>query len=260
VLRDFAVARYLLPNWPELYSKQTIVWLQVGEPDLAFDVLEDGMRRLPQLAPAIYADIFGAIRSDPELRDRWRKLGENDKRCLLLFLRQAESTEFEIEIQDLLSKDSGLRSFTADELKTLFSLWYDKGDKLWLAQTLRENPEWKKIGWRQLAKSYADYQDYGQAYEVAAEFLPQPDIPLGGSNRDLVFRFKANPTDPKAGMAIAVALANQGKIDDALSTLMVVRSLPDAPKNLPVVEASLWAKKQDWKRAWTAIAPLVMAQ
>jgi hypothetical protein len=260
VLRDFAVARYLLPNWPDLYWKQTMVWLQVGEPDLAFDVLEDGMRRLPQLAPAIYADIFGAIRSDPDLRDRWRKLGENDKRCLLLFLRQAEGTEFEIEIQDLLSKDSGLRSFTADELKTLFSLWYDKGDKLWLAQTLRENPEWKKIGWRQLAKSYADYQDYRQAYEVAAEFLPQPDIPLGDSNRDLVIQFKANPTDPKAGMAIAVALANQGKIDDALTTLAVVRSLPDAPKNLPVVEASLWAKKQDWKRAWTAIAPLVMAQ
>jgi tetratricopeptide (TPR) repeat protein len=258
VRRDFAISRYLLPNWPDLYLKQIMVWLGVGEPDLAFDVLEEGMRRLPQVAPAIYADIFGAIRSDAALRDRWRQLGENDKRCLLIFLRQADSTEFQIELQTMLSKDPELRSFTADELKTLFSFWYEKGDELRLAQTLRENPEWKKIGWRQLARSYADYQDYRQAYETAAEFVPYQTPAPSDSNRARS-QVRNDPTDAKAAIALALEQADEGKVDNALSIVMVIGRLPDAPKDLPAIEARLWATKRNWKRAWTTIAPLVIA-
>jgi O-antigen ligase len=266
VQRDFAIARYLLPNWPDLYLKQGIVWLDLDEPDRAFGVWEEGMQHFPEMAPALYADIFGSVKSDTALRDRWRKLGESDKRCLLVFLRSADNTEFQIELQELLADDRELRAYTPDELKTLLAVWYEKGDKLWLAQTLQEHPDWKKIAWRQLARVYADYQDYRQAFETADQFLPQIDkdnaepSSSAESPVELALRFRSNPTDPSVGEALARALAKEGNIDDALLTLRVVRDLPDSPKYVRALEARLWAKKQAWKRAWNVIAPLVSAQ
>jgi len=274
-LRDFAAARYLLPNWPELYLKEGLVWLDFDQPDLAFDVWEEGMRRLPQNAAVIYSDIFAAIRDDAGLRDRWRELADGNKKCLLVFLQNAEPFEFQIELRQLLAEDqsrndrssrnrSGLQSFTPDELKTLFTFWYKKGDKLWLAQTLQEHPEWKKIAWPQLARVYSDYEDYRQAFEIADQFLPQKDNTESSSPTEspleLALRFRNNPADPGAGEALARALAREGKIDGALLTLRAVRALPGSPKYLPALEARLWAKKQDWKRAWNAVAPLVSAQ
>ncbi len=262
--RDFEVARYLMPYWSELWFDEGRVWIEAREPDLAFDIWGEALQRFPHKAQVLYSDMFGVIRSDPALRDRWRKLGENDKRCLLIFLREAESMEFQIELQQLLADDRTLRVFTPDELKLLFALWYGKGDKLWLAQTLQEHPEWKKIAWRQLARAYADYQDYRQAFETADQFLPQIDNAGSSSPREspveLALRFRNNPSDPSAGEALALALAREGKIGGALSTLRAVRDLPGSSKYLPALEGRLWAKEQDWKRAWNAVAPLVSAQ
>ncbi|HWY30618.1 MAG TPA: O-antigen ligase family protein [Candidatus Acidoferrum sp.] len=261
--RDFAIARYLLPNWPELYLREGQVWFEVAQPDLGFAVLAEGMRRLPNHAPNLYSDIFGSLRSDPALRDDWRKLAENDKRCVLIFLREANSTELELELQELLSAERPLQNFTPDELRTLFSTWYKKGDKLDLAQTLQENPEWKKIGWRRLAEAYADYQDYRQAFETAADFLPKPPADENAHSPDsilgLSLRFRSNPDDPDAGFGLALAQRDQGKIDEALLILQKIRDLPRAPESTRVLEGELWARKQDWKRAWGAIAPLVFA-
>jgi tetratricopeptide (TPR) repeat protein len=172
--------------------------------------------------------------------------------------------EFQIELQQLLADDRTLRVFTPDERKLLFTLWYGKGDKLWLAQTLQEHPEWKKIAWRQLARAYADYQDYRQAFETADQFLPQIDNAESSSASEspveLALRFRNNPTDPRVGEALALALAREGKIAGALSTLRAMRDLPGSSKYLPALEGRLWAKEQDWKRAWNAVAPLVSAQ
>jgi O-antigen ligase len=262
VERDFAIARYLLPNWPDLYLRESQVWFEVAQPEPGFAVLEEGMRRLPDNAPNLYADIFGAVQSDPALRDDWRKLGENDKRCLLIFMRAANSTEFELELEQLLLAERPLQNFTPSELQTVFSAWYEKGDKLELAQTLQEHPEWKKIAWRELARAYADYQDYRQAFETAAEFLPKPPADENARSADSVLewslRFRSNPDDPDAGFGLALAQRDQGKIDEALFILQDIRDLPRAPKSTRVLEGELWARKQDWKRAWESIAPLVL--
>ena len=255
--RDFAIARYLLPNWPDLYLKEGETWLRVGNADLAFDIWQQGMRQFPDSAPALYGDIFGAVRFDAALRDSWRKLGESNKRCLLIFLRAADSTEFQLEVQKLVAEKRQLQSFSPDELKVLFDAWSEKGDKLWLAQTLQEHPEWKKIAWRQLACAYADYQDYRQAFETAAAFMPQPDLAEKSSPAesvvDLTLRFRNNPTDPNAGIALVLAQAKEGSIDNALLTLRTLRELSGTPKYLPLLEGRLWAQKKDWQKAWEAM-------
>jgi len=178
--RDFAVARYLLPGWPDLYLKEGFVWLGVGQPDLAFEVWKEGIQRCPGSAFGLYSDIFGAVREDADLRERWRDLAGNNREYLLVFLNNAEPVEFEIESERLLEEDPDLRSFKAAQLKMLFAAWYKRGNKLALAEKLQQHPDWQKIAWRELAQTLADYQDYRQAYETVARFSPRPwpaDLP-----------------------------------------------------------------------------------
>jgi len=56
-------------------------------------------------------------------------------------------------------------------------------------------------------------------------------------------------------VALALTQARNGNLDQAISTLEMARTLPDAPKSLPVFIAQLWAEKHEWKRAWLAISP-----
>ena len=181
VLRDFSIAQYLLPNWRALYLEEGALWADLGEPDLAVETWAEGMRRLPQTAYQLYANIFPVVQSDPELRERWRQLGDHNEKCLIEFLRDADATEFQIELQQLLAEDGQLQLFNDEDLKLLFAKWYEKGDQLWLAQTLQEHPDWKKIAWPQLARAYANYEDYRQAFETAAQFLVSSGPHIGST-------------------------------------------------------------------------------
>ncbi|PYL63539.1 MAG: hypothetical protein DMF25_10275 [Verrucomicrobia bacterium] len=254
--RDFAVARYLLPYWPNLYFQEGRIWIAVGEPDLGFEAWTEALQRSGQNAPGLYGQMFNVIKSDASLLDRWRELGRANKECLLVFLQNAGPFEFQVELQRLLSEDRQLQSLTLDELKILFSAWYQKGDKLALAETLRGRPEWQKIGWRELARSYADYQDYRQAYEIVRQFAPPPEVPQKTpqeSTAVLQSRFKLNPT-VDAGLALYFAQMREGQINDALMTLGQLTAFPGSPKYLSYLEAELWAQKGQWKEAWQALA------
>ena len=256
ILRDFAVARYLLPNWAELYLKEGRVWAATGEPDFAFDVWHEGMQRLPQQTSDFYNRIFEIIKSEPALVDRWRKLGENNKESFLIFLRSADRLGFEIELERLLSEDRQLRLFTPDELHLLFVAWYEKGDKLWLAQTLQEHPEWRKIAWWELARVYGDYQDYRKAFETAQQFVQPPELPQAGSQEPLErlkARFHLNRTSLADGLALYFAQIREGQVDDALRTVRELSALPGSPKYLFYLEAQLSAQKELWKEAWEAL-------
>lgn len=254
-LRDFAVARYLLPNWPDLYLKQGKIWLGVGEPDLAFDLWEEGIQRLPANAPQLYWQILDAVKGSSDLRDRWRKLGHLDRRCLPVLLKSVDGGEFRIELERLFSEDPQLKSLAPEELDVLFSAWYDKGDKLQLAQTLQQHPEWQRIGWRQLGRVLADYQDYRQAYETLRQFTPAPSVPQvtsGEPSSVLQSRFKVKPAVDD-GLALYSAQVKEGKIDSALATLESLLRLEGSPKYLLYMEAELWAEKGEWQKAWKAL-------
>lgn len=253
---DFTIARYLLPNWPQLYLNEGQIWLTNDDPDAAFDVWLEGIHRLDD-GPALFADIYGAIRNDPDLRDRWRQLATYCQRCLIVFLQNAEPGEFQIEVSDLLHDDPDLRQFDSDNLKNIFTAWYRNGDKLGLARALQEHPNWQKIAWRELARILADYEDYQQAYETAAKFAPAPELPVvspGTSVESLALRFHANRNDPGDGMILAEAQAQQGNVDDALATLDVLAAQPKPNPALYLLQARLWSQKANWEKAWQAMA------
>jgi tetratricopeptide (TPR) repeat protein/O-antigen ligase len=257
VVRDFAVARYLLPNWPDLYIKEGTVWLNVGEPDLAFDIWEQGLRRWPDNAPSLYSDIFGVVMNDPDLRDRWRELGHSDRRCLTILLRSSNAAEFGVELERLLAEDPDLRGLSADELSVLFAAWYQKGNKLTLAEILPEHPEWQKIAWPELARAYADYQDYRPAYETVMRFVVPPDLPQIDAHQSieaLATRFRISHDSGNDGLVLAAAQFKSGALDEALTTISIASPAKRAPRALHYIEAKIWADKQNWPKAWQAIA------
>jgi tetratricopeptide (TPR) repeat protein len=254
VERDFAIARHLYPFWAELYLKEGQVWLAVGEPDLAFDLWQHGLAPLRAEGPRLYEQIFSVVKDSPDLVDRWRDLGHNDKQCRIIMLRSVDPMGFRIELNRLLEEDPQLNGFSADERRMIFDTWYQKGDKLALAETLRAHPDWEKIGWRKLALIFADYQDYRQAFETTRRFIPPPRTVDPGSEtmETLQSRFRLNVT-PATGLALARAEIRDGRVDDALETLKVVAGLPDHPREILWLESELWARKGSWPQAWRAI-------
>jgi hypothetical protein len=256
-LRDFAAARYLLPNWPDLYLKEGIVWLSAAQPDLAFDVWEEGMRRCGNNAPDLYSQIFGVIKDDPGLRDRWRQLGLSNRKCFFIFLQNAEPVETRIELERVFSQDPQLQTFNQAETKALFHSWYQRGDKLALAQTLQDHPEWQKIAWVELARAYADYQDYRPACETVMRFLAPPDLPEIDPRQSieaLATRFRVNRDSGNDGLVLATAQFKSGALDNALTTISIASTAKRAPRALHYIEAKIWANKQNWPKAWQAIA------
>jgi hypothetical protein len=256
-LRDFGISNYLYPFWPDLYLHQGEVWLGVGEIDLAFEVWKEGLRRTGDATGDLYARILNAAGADPEMRERLRQLIDNNHAYLLSFLGSASRFEFEIEIERLLSNDALVRSLSPNELQTILMMWYQKGNKLELAETLRMRPDWMRLGWKQLAQVYADNQDYRQAYETVAKFDPPPKLPAIQQDQPfekLVARFQVNQNDVPNGLALYQAQLKQGQSDAALVTLQKLAAVPGSPKYLSYLEAQLWATAGQWQKAWEAVA------
>ncbi|HWY52535.1 MAG TPA: O-antigen ligase family protein [Chthoniobacterales bacterium] len=254
--RDFAIARYLLPIWPDLALKEGLIWLNVGEEDLAFSVWEESIRRWPANAAELYDQIFGAVRGNVELRDRWRQLGHIDVQCLLILLRHSQHLEFELELERLFSKDPNLGSLSAAELTTLFETWFDQGDQLALAETLMRHPEWQKLAWQQLANALANYGDYHPAYDTAHQFVQRPRLPeinSDDSTEVLIQRSRASGNIDNDGIAVVVSEMKLEDFDSALSNLKNFATNAKVPASVYFLESEVWARKGEWQKAWAAM-------
>jgi hypothetical protein len=258
--RDFAIARYLLPQWPDLWLKEGTSWARAGESDEAFESWARMLRQFPQQAPNLYGEIYGLIKDQPELRDRWRLLGRDNEKCLLFFFRHAGPVEFRVELDRLLADDPELKSFDAAEKEMFFEAWFNNGDKLELAEVLSEKPDWRAIAWKQLARAYAEYGDYQNACATVREFAsipPVPEPPSARTSANLELQARLHPTDIDVGAALCLALAKEDRIEQALARLQALHGVKGFPAYLLNLEANLWERKGDWGKAWDALRPFV---
>ena len=258
--RDFAIARFLLPQWPDLWWKEGATWAVVGEMDEAFASWSRMLRHFPEQAPRLYADIYGLIKDHAELVDRWRLLARDNPRCVLVFLQNASPAEFRVELDNLLADDPDLKAFDSSEKLKLFEAWYQNGDKLELAEALQKQTDWRAIAWKQLARVYADYGDYQNACATVREFgkIPRlPEPPAGQTVADLELQARLHPTDLDTAAALCLALAKDDRIDQALARLQALHDVKGFPDYLRNLEAQLCERKADWAKAWTALKPFV---
>jgi len=218
------------------------------------------LRHFPQQAPSLYGDIYGLIKDQSELVDRWRLLGRDNKKCLLVFFRNASPVEFRVELDRLLADDPELKAFDAAEKLTLFEAWFHNGDKLELAETLREKSDWRAIAWKQLALAYAEYGDYQNACATAREFASIPAVPEPPARltvADLELQARLHPTDIDIAAALCLALAREDRAEQALARLQALHEVKGYPDYLRNLEAKLWERKAEWGKAWNALRPFV---
>jgi tetratricopeptide (TPR) repeat protein len=257
---DFAIARYLLPQWPDLWLKEGTSWALAGDIDEAFESWARMLRQFPQQAPDLYSEIYGLIKDQPELRDRWRLLGRDNEKCLLFFFRYASPVEFRVELDRLLADDPELKTFDATEKLTFFEAWFNNGDKLELAESLRARADWRAIAWKQLALAYAEYGDYQNACATVRQFAsipPVPDPPPGLTMADLELQARLHSTDIDTAAALCLALAKEGRVEQALARLQALHGMKGFPDYLRNLEAKLWEGKAEWGKAWNALSPFV---
>ena len=261
-LRDFTIARYLNRLWPDLCVEEGEVWLSVGEMNLAFDAWNEALKRAGHEASGYYSRMFNQVKDEPMLIDRMRDLIQGDNARLIVFLRSVPPFEFQMELALVLSENSELHSFSATELAELFTAWYQKGDKIDLIRVLEAHPAWKKIAWRELARAYADNEDFRRAYQTMWQFTSPPDLPHPPTEEaldKLKARFLLNRSDMDVGLALYFAEIREGQTDNALTTLRELIALPESPKYLLYLEAKLWGEKGEWKKAWEALARFTSA-
>ena len=251
-LRDFAVARHLFANWPDLYLREGNVWIDLGEPELAFAIWKEGMQKLGENAFILYEGISSVVGNDPGLRDQWFDLAGDNPRCVLTALSKATPVEFVLQINRLLNANPGLKGFSADQLRALFQMWSRSGDALSLIETTAQNSSWQRVAWREISRAYGSLQDYHKAYDALARYGPPPRLPdvSPGDAQSLGERFPSSSDPGRDGLLLAVAQWRGGLADDALRTLAIASAGPRPPRELDYLASEIWAGKGDWQKAW----------
>jgi hypothetical protein len=254
--RDFTIARRIFGNWPDLYLREGNVWIELGEPDLAFEIWKEGMQKLGGNAVILYEGISNVVRKDPELRDQWFDLAGEDPRCLLMALSTATPVEFSLQLDRLLTANPDLKGFSPPELQTLFQIWLRSGDNLSLVEATAKNPDWKRIAFREVSRAYAGLQDYQQAYGALAHYGSPAKLPdVGAADiQSLGQRFKISADPGRDGLLLAVAEWRNRLGDDALRTITIASTSSRPPAELDYLASEIWASKGDWQKAWEARA------
>ena len=253
--KDFATARFLEPRWAELCFAQGKAWTVAGQPDLAYEVLFEGLRRAGKKGPDLYFHMLSWARERPALRATLARLSHNDPDYFLVFLRQAEPVDCELLIDQLIQAEPDLKSFSPGQRKALFSIWYWKGSHQLLFSKLLDDPEWKKEDWRWLARLYAERKEYGNACKLMRDSTPRPvmpKIPETHPLKDLERMFHARPDDINIGLQLHHAQLSIGKTKEALETLNILQALPNHPAYLAFIEAGQFEESEDWEHAWQA--------
>ena len=173
-LRDFTIARYLYRLWPDLCLREGEVWLGLGEwiwPSMPWN---EALRRAGNEAPGYYGPMLTLVKGDSVLLNRMRDLIHADKARLSSSWQTHPRLNSRWKLELLLSENPQLRSFSSTELAALFP-GCTKMRQSDLIRVLEEHPVWQQIAWRELARAYADREDFHRAYETVLQFTPPPD-------------------------------------------------------------------------------------
>jgi tetratricopeptide (TPR) repeat protein len=253
--KDFQVARFLQPNLADLYFKEGAVWMTADQPRLALEAWDRALRSSPQKAHDYFYRMTELVKHRPALQSALREISRVNMDCLLLSLGLASKSEVDIEVSRLLASDPDLKSLSKKQLEGLFASWFQRGDRKRLLEGLHANPAWLQVGWRWLAENYASEGDYKLAYETVRQFETAPTLPTIESKLSLPQLekdFLNSQYDTAKGIALYMAQVKNGNIDAALTTVRKLNALKESPKYLSHVEADLWAKKENWQKAWQA--------
>jgi O-antigen ligase len=254
-LRDFRRARFLEPDYAGLPYQEGVYWLQVA-PAFAVEAWEEALRRVPPgQRPDYYQNMLAAaFTQHPETHSALWAMAATDSAMQLVYFGWAAPGEFRSQIEELLHEDPALGRFSTAQLRSLFTIWMEKGDARQLAGLLALHPEWLKAGYRVLAQYDAGNGDFPAAVDLMERYLPPPRIPQPPaiSPAEAASRFAEDPGDIAAGMTVYAGAMAAGREAEALETLEAMAASYECPDYVHYLEARLLAKRQETKEAWAA--------
>ncbi|MES2571417.1 MAG: O-antigen ligase family protein [Verrucomicrobiota bacterium] len=255
-LGDFRRARRLQPWWPEPALAEGKIWLELN-PALAFPVWQEALEQLPaDRRPAWFSRMLEFAPTHPELRRKLRPLAAGQPLLELILLRRSTAEESAALIDSILGADPGLKSFSMEQKGAFFEAWSRSGDAAQFALRLRENQEWRKVGWKSLARYHAGAGEYAQACQLAFEQLTPPPVPKPSripSIESLQQRVLINPGDFLSIHLLYHAQRNEGDPEAAMMALEEAAAQANCPWYLFYWKALLHAERVEWREAWLAL-------
>lgn len=252
---DFGTARYLEPRWTALCFMEGKAWVMASQAELAFDAWLEALRRAGDKGPDLYKQMLAWSGQRLGMHTALGKLSRANPDYFLVYLEQTDRLDSEMLISQLIEVEPVLESFSSAQRRTLFSIWYRKGDRRQLLAQLLANQSWQQEGWRWLALLYADAKDYQRACEIVSDSIPRPTMPKVIGNKtaaelERLFRFRPNDID--IGLQLYTSHVSLGKTKEALETLQTLQAIPNAPAYLAFIEVQLHEENENWEQAWKA--------
>ena len=252
---DFLVARQLEARWIGPCVDEGAVWLAANEPDLCLDAWAEALRRAgPANRDEPYRQMVNMLRDAPLVRAGLIQMAHGQLDLQLVFLNFATSDEITPMLGDVLAEDPELSKLSGTQRMQLFRDWWERGDRAQLLAQFQAHPGWLADGWPFLAESYAEQQNYQQAWATVSRYAPTPSVPTSDADAprdDLEHEFH-DQDNAAAGVMLFLSQEKTGDIDGALGTLRALEKLKDCPRYIYYEEARLWASKQNWDLAWEA--------
>jgi O-antigen ligase len=252
---DFGTARFLEPHWAKLCFAEGTAWMEASQEALALDAWVEALRRARTKGPELYGQMLYQARERTRMKVALARLSKSSPDYFLVYLRNADRLECENLIGQLLEAEPTLKSFSNAQRRTLFSIWFERGDHPSLFAKLEASPEWRQDGWQWLAMLHAERKDYEGACRIARESSRGPTIPKPTATRplaELQRSFRLRPNDFATGLQLFSAQRAAGQSDDALETLRALQAVREAPSYLVFIEAELREERKEWEKAWAA--------
>ncbi|MBI3881070.1 MAG: hypothetical protein HY301_13545 [Verrucomicrobia bacterium] len=198
-----------------------------------------------------------AVASDPVARQSLWAIANGDPRLKLMFLRHVGGAEFAGFLETWLSDTPPLKGATSAQLKEIFALWFERGDRDRLEAQLTAHAEWTEAGGLWLAEIAAAKKDFKRAYQTAARATVAPALPPRRDQRpasllERDFLSAAGAAKINFGLSLAYAQLESQRVDEALDTLGKLTALPNCPRYIFYLRAQTLAQKGDWESAWTS--------
>jgi hypothetical protein len=252
---DFALARYLVPQWAESCFVEGEMWLALGDPDSGLDAWKEALRRAGDESPHLYDRMLADRPLNYSVREGLEDMARGNPEYWLVFLRYASPLECDLQIGGMLADDPALLSLTPEQRRSLFATWYERGNRPLLISNLLAYPAWLSQGWMWVAQDYVQQKLYRDAYELAMRYTPRPPMPHITSDapiNELERNFFFHSDEFQYGIDLFLAQQKLGRTADALATLQALDKIPGRPSYILYLEAEIYAEQKQWEQAWDA--------
>ena len=246
---DFARARALEPNAPDLPLLEARHWWDHGWPHQTSLALEEAFRR-GGFTEAMFDHVFKVCRNDPGLLRALLAPASRQPATQLRYLRDAPPALFS-EMLALVLRDP-LDAWSEAQRTLLFRLWAEHAERGQLPAFLAAHPAQMAAAWPALARVLMREEQPEAACELLARWLQPPKLPQLETNEStsaLRHRIELNAADYGAVFLLATRLQETGELAAAGQVLTRGAARANAPAYLHYLLCQSHLARREWREA-----------